>query len=587
MLHSHLGMTGAWGVYARGRPVAPVGAAGVDRVPRRRARGRRVRRAAARADDRGADAVRSAAGRARARRAGGRVRRERFLGRLRSDDQTRPLGDALLDQRNVAGIGNIWKAEGCWEAGVDPWRALRERVRRRGRGDHRGDAAADAALGATRARARSSRGSTGCAGRPCPRCGGDDPSRGQGDANRTTYWCPGCQTAEPRPSVGHKGADLIAPGNTYASFDAALRRRRRHDRVRRAAGAARRPAVARSRLRGRRRPHAPPRSRRGSPTSLGDPFAGIELDRRPEAAGLRARAWSTRCGSAGLLDRALISSQYRASLAADPRRRSRGPPRLVGAQAANATRSARAKTAVPAFVAARGAAGGAAGLAARAIGARPVRRPDGPLAAGDAAAGAGGPRRRRRAVRVDGRRATTDEGAQRARGHRGDHQRPAAVRALRELACDGSRAARSDGVSETLTAPASASDSSWERFEALYRSSRDDVYAYVATLLRDPAAAEDVTALAFERAYRRRRTFDRRRGEERAWLFGIARNAALDELRRRRRVAALVDRARGRRRARPAEDGAEVALRRTAVRSALASCPRASGRSSRSSSTPA
>src|SRR5690349_2259935 len=91
---------------------------------------------------------------------------------------------------------------------------------------------------------------------------------------------------------------------------------------------------------------------------------------------------------------------------------------------------------------------------------------------------------------------------------------------------------RSGGVTETLTAPANA-PGSWERFESLYRSSRDDVYAYVCTLLRDPAAAEDVTALAFERAYRRRRTFDRRRGEERAWLFGIARNAALDELRRR------------------------------------------------------
>src|SRR5438105_5385634 len=81
--------------------------------------------------------------------------------------------------------------------------------------------------------------------------------------------------------------------------------------------------------------------------------------------------------------------------------------------------------------------------------------------------------------------------------------------------------------------------SSWERLEALYRSTRDDLYAYVATLLRDPAAAEDVTALAFERAYRRRRTFDRHRGGERAWLFGIARNAALDELRRRRRPARM------------------------------------------------
>jgi len=61
----------------------------------------------------------------------------------------------------------------------------------------------------------------------------------------------------------------------------------------------------------------------------------------------------------------------------------------------------------------------------------------------------------------------------------------------------------------------------WERLEALYRSSRDDVYAYVATLLRDRAAAEDVVATTFERAYRKRRAFDRRRGDERAWLFGL------------------------------------------------------------------
>lgn len=88
--------------------------------------------------------------------------------------------------------------------------------------------------------------------------------------------------------------------------------------------------------------------------------------------------------------------------------------------------------------------------------------------------------------------------------------------------------------------PSETESQSWDRFEALYRSSRDDVYAYVLTLLHDRAAAEDVTALAFERAYRRRRTFDRHRGDERGWLFGIARNAALDELRRRRRTATLV-----------------------------------------------
>jgi RNA polymerase sigma-70 factor, ECF subfamily len=77
-------------------------------------------------------------------------------------------------------------------------------------------------------------------------------------------------------------------------------------------------------------------------------------------------------------------------------------------------------------------------------------------------------------------------------------------------------------------------------FDRLYRESRDDVYAYAAGLLRDRAAAEDVTATAFERAYRKRSRFDSGRGSARAWLFGIARNAALDELRRRGRQAELI-----------------------------------------------
>jgi RNA polymerase sigma factor (sigma-70 family) len=133
---------------------------------------------------------------------------------------------------------------------------------------------------------------------------------------------------------------------------------------------------------------------------------------------------------------------------------------------------------------------------------------------------------------------------------------------------------RSDGVIESQAAAAAdPAKSSWQRFESLYRSSRDDVYAYVATLLGDRAAAEDVTALAFERAYRRRITFDRRRGEERAWLFGIARNAALDELRRRKRLATLVVEPEDSGARAALEDGVEVALRRTAVRSALTGLP--------------
>ena len=81
-----------------------------------------------------------------------------------------------------------------------------------------------------------------------------------------------------------------------------------------------------------------------------------------------------------------------------------------------------------------------------------------------------------------------------------------------------------------------------------------------------------MTALAFERAYRRGASFDHERGVRRAWLFGIARNAAVDELRRRQRLARLV--------VEPAEldelpddDDGEVLLRRTAVRAALAQLP--------------
>jgi RNA polymerase sigma factor (sigma-70 family) len=100
--------------------------------------------------------------------------------------------------------------------------------------------------------------------------------------------------------------------------------------------------------------------------------------------------------------------------------------------------------------------------------------------------------------------------------------------------------ARSKGVSETLVAPAADAPREGDlAFDELYRSSRDDVYAYAAGLLRDRAAAEDVTATAFERAYRKRSRFDPARGNGRAWLFGIARNAALDELRRRSRQAEL------------------------------------------------
>jgi RNA polymerase sigma-70 factor (ECF subfamily) len=126
---------------------------------------------------------------------------------------------------------------------------------------------------------------------------------------------------------------------------------------------------------------------------------------------------------------------------------------------------------------------------------------------------------------------------------------------------------RSKDVTTASTASLPATAVRALDFDALYRDARDDVFAYTATLLRDSAAAEDVTAQAFERAYKRRSRFDARRGSPRAWLFGIARNAALDELRRRKRADTAEI---------PAphsgpgpDEAAELAAERDAVRRAL------------------
>ena len=117
--------------------------------------------------------------------------------------------------------------------------------------------------------------------------------------------------------------------------------------------------------------------------------------------------------------------------------------------------------------------------------------------------------------------------------------------------------------------PAVSGEAAAETFASLYERAFPKVYAYVASLLRDVTAAEDVTAQAFERAYRRRRSYRASRGTPEAWVFGIARNAALDELRRRRRRARLEtdpeDVA-----APSADDHLELELRREAVRAALA-----------------
>jgi len=99
------------------------------------------------------------------------------------------IGAVLLDQRVAAGIGNIFKSEACFAAGLDPWRPIGDLTDE----DLRAVllAARDLMLGAVATgrhpnRVYRRRG-------PCSVCGGRIASRGQGDANRTTYWCPGCQ----------------------------------------------------------------------------------------------------------------------------------------------------------------------------------------------------------------------------------------------------------------------------------------------------------------------------------------------------------------------------------------------------------
>jgi endonuclease-8 len=120
---------------------------------------------------------------------------ETMLARLRSDPG-RDVGDVLLDQRLVSGIGNLWKAEALWEARVSPWRRLEDVD----------DSELRAVLEAAHARMRTAldgprppRRVYRRAGRPCPRCGALVRSAPQGENARTAYWCPACQVGGNAP----------------------------------------------------------------------------------------------------------------------------------------------------------------------------------------------------------------------------------------------------------------------------------------------------------------------------------------------------------------------------------------------------
>ena len=114
------------------------------------------------------------------------------VARLRLADPSLLVGEALVDQRLVAGIGNAWLAEALWHARISPWKRLDEVS---------DDEIADALAWARehmRAAVRGSRSPRAVyrrAGRPCPRCGTLVSSGGLGDMNRTAYWCGSCQSS--------------------------------------------------------------------------------------------------------------------------------------------------------------------------------------------------------------------------------------------------------------------------------------------------------------------------------------------------------------------------------------------------------
>jgi endonuclease-8 len=106
------------------------------------------------------------------------------------------LGEALQDQRLVAGIGNMWMSEALWSVRASPW----QRVREADVGVLRDAvAAARRLMGESLAGGRQARRVYRRAGRPCSRCGTIVRSRGQGDGNRMAYWCPGCQAGGEPP----------------------------------------------------------------------------------------------------------------------------------------------------------------------------------------------------------------------------------------------------------------------------------------------------------------------------------------------------------------------------------------------------
>ena len=187
-LHSHLGMNGRWRVFADGR------------VPY------------------GKPWILLASGRSIAAQSGGKILRLVSESRIRNDPglmqlgpdplakgfdpdaaarrllasgDRREVGEAILDQRVIAGIGNVIRNEALWASRIDPWRRI---------ADLEPEEAKDLVDANRRVmqisirKGRRPHNVYKADGRRCRNCGGPISVRGQGDANRATYWCPSCQS---------------------------------------------------------------------------------------------------------------------------------------------------------------------------------------------------------------------------------------------------------------------------------------------------------------------------------------------------------------------------------------------------------
>ena len=140
-------------------------------------------------------------------------------------DPERPVVEALLDQKNLAGIGNLWANETCFLRGVSPWTPVRDvdlaravRLARRMM-THALDHPGQVTTGDTR------RGQThwvyGRNQRPCRRCGTPidfrDSVTGRPYA-RETWWCPTCQPG-PVPSLAERPT---RPGARVGMYDESM-----------------------------------------------------------------------------------------------------------------------------------------------------------------------------------------------------------------------------------------------------------------------------------------------------------------------------------------------------------------------------